>query len=218
MTSSLLAAALARTPLVAILRGVTASEAEEVGAELVAAGIGVLEVPLNSPDPYDSIRVLRDTLGDSAVVGAGTVVTSSDVQRILDAGGQIVVAPNTDERVIEACLRRDLVPVPGFATASEAFRAISAGATFLKLFPVNAFAPSYVGALAAVLPAGISVLAVGGVDRTNCRTYLDAGYRGLGIGSSLYRPGCTAGQLRKHAEEFVRICRDWQGDLEPGRT
>ena len=218
MSSSLLAASLVRMPLVAILRGVTAAEADEVGAELVAAGIGVLEVPLNSPDPYDSIRVLRDTLGDSAVVGAGTVVSSSDVQRVLDAGGQVVVAPNTDERVIEACLRRDLVPVPGFTTASEAFRAISAGATFLKLFPVNAFAPSYVGALAAVLPAGISVLAVGGVGLTNCRSYLEAGYRGLGIGSSLYRPGCTVEQLRKHAGEFVRICRDWRGDLEPAQA
>lgn len=214
MSSSLLAASLVRMPLVAILRGVTASEADEVGAELIAAGIGVLEVPLNSPDPYDSIRALRDALGDSAVVGAGTVVSSGDVQRVLDAGGQIVVAPNTDERVIEACLHRDLVPVPGFTTASEAFRAISAGATFLKLFPVNAFAPSYVGALAAVLPAGVSVLAVGGVDLTNCRSYLDAGYCGVGIGSSLYRPGCTLGQLKTHAGEFVRLCRDWQGDSE----
>ena len=149
MTNSLhLARALARMPLVAILRGVTASEAGEVGAELVAAGIEVLEVPVNSPGPYDSIRILRDTLGDSAVVGAGTVVSSRDVEQVSNAGGQIAVAPNTDETVIEACLRHGVVPVPGFTTVTEAFRAVHAGARFLKLFPVDAFAPSYLGGCA----------------------------------------------------------------------
>ena len=197
-------------PLVAILRGVTAPEAREVGAELVAAGIEVLEVPVNSPGPYDSIRILRDTLGDSAVIGAGTVVSTRDVERVSDAGAQIAVAPNTDETIIEACLRHGMVPIPGFATASEAFRAVHAGAGFLKLFPASAFAPSYLGALAAVLPKGISVLAVGGVDLANARTYLEAGYAGLGIGSSLYRPGGTGQHLRETADAFVRVCRRWQ--------
>ena len=205
-----LAQALARMPLVAILRGVTAPEAGEVGAELVAAGIEVLEVPVNSPDPYDSIRILRDTLGDSAVVGAGTVVSARDVERLSDVGAQIAVAPNTDEGIIEACLRHGMVPVPGFTTPSEAFRAIQAGAGFLKLFPANAFAPSYLGALTAVLPRGISVLAVGGVDLANATAYLEAGYNGLGIGSSLYRPGSVGQRLRATADAFVRVCRNWQ--------
>ena len=208
--SLLLTQALARMPLVAILRGVTAPEAREVGAELVAAGIEVLEVPVNSPGPYDSIRILRDTLGDSAVIGAGTVVSTRDVERVSDAGAQIAVAPNSDETIIEACLRHGMVPIPGFATASEAFRAVHAGAGFLKLFPASAFAPSYLGALAAVLPKGISVLAVGGVDLANARTYLEAGYAGLGIGSSLYRPGGTGQHLRETADAFVRVCRRWQ--------
>lgn len=205
-----LAPALARMPLVAILRGVTPDEAGDVGAELAAAGIEVLEVPVNSPDPCDSIRRLRDAVGDSAVVGAGTVVSPGDVEQVVDAGAQMAVAPNTDEAVIEACLRHGVVPVPGFTTASEAFRAVRAGAGFLKLFPVSAFAPGYLGALAAVLPKGISVLAVGGVDLANARAYLEAGYDGLGIGSSLYRPGGAGQRLRKTADAFVRVCRNWQ--------
>lgn len=197
-------------PLVAILRGVNPPETAEIGAELVAAGIEVLEVPVNSPDPCHSIRILRDTLGDFAVIGAGTVVSTLDVERVSDAGAQIAVAPNTDEAVIEACLRHGLVPIPGFTTASEAFRAIHAGATFLKLFPASALAPNYLGALAAVLPKDISVLAVGGIDLANSRTYLEAGYNGLGIGSSLYRPGSTGQDLRETADAFVRVCRSWR--------
>ncbi len=210
-----LARALERMPLVAILRGLAASEACEVGAELAEAGIEILEVPLNSPEPYRSIEALRNSLGETAVVGAGTVVSADNVEMVKDSGGQIVVAPNTDEGVIEACLRLDLVPIPGFLTASEAFRATGAGAEFLKLFPANVFAPNYRSALAAVLPDGISVLAVGGVNLTNSRTYLDAGFSGLGIGSSLYRPGCNNSQLRATADAFVQVCNAWKETRRP---
>ncbi len=205
-----LSQALARMPLVAILRGLAPEHAREVGTALVSAGLEVLEVPLNSPDPDKSIGILRDIVEDRVIVGGGTVLSVDDVKRVRDAGGQIAVAPNTNRAVIEACLGGGIVPVPGFATATEALEAVDGGARFLKLFPVDSFPPGHLRSVSAVLPRRISVLAVGGVDTASARIYLDAGYVGLGVGSSLYRPDRTIEELRAAARAMVRICRRWQ--------
>lgn len=206
----LLSQALQRMPLVAILRGLEPVDARRVGTTLVKAGFEVLEVPLNSPDSYDSIRILCDTVGDRAVVGGGTVVSIEGAERVRDAGGRIAVAPNTDVAVIEACLDLGLVPVPGFATPSEALRALHSGAGILKLFPADAFPRGYLRALGAVMPPRTPVLAVGGVDADNARAYLEAGFLGLGVGSSLFRPGRTVEELQQAAAALVRVCHDWR--------
>jgi len=190
-------------PLVAILRGVKPDEVEEVGEVLVDRGIGLIEVPLNSPQPFESITRLARRLSDRAVVGAGTVLSEADVARVRDAGGQLVVSPNTDAAVIRATQNAGLVSLPGFVTPSEAFTALAAGATALKLFPAEASDPRVLRAVRAVLPADLRILPVGGIDADTMTPWLAAGAAGFGLGSSLYKAGRTAQDVGQRAAAIV---------------
>ena len=197
------AEALQSLPLIAILRGLKPEEAVDIGEALISAGFRCLEVPLNSPSPLDSIARLRAALGDRALVGAGTVLTADQAARVADAGGQIVVSPNTDPAVIRATKAAGMISLPGFFTASEAFAALAAGADGLKLFPAEAAGPLVVKALKAVLPAGCDVFAVGGIEPSTMAGYRAAGAAGFGVGSSLYAPGRAADDTYTRARAFV---------------
>lgn len=190
-------------PLVAILRGLKPAEAEPVGEALVAAGITLIEVPLNSPDPLDSIGTLAETLSGRAEIGAGTVLTAAEVDAVADAGGRFIVSPNCDPTVIARTKAVGLDSYPGVFTATEAFAALTAGADVLKLFPADLAGPGGVKALAAVLPEGTPVYAVGGVDAPDMAPYLAAGCVGFGLGSSLYKPGMTAAEIGARAVRMV---------------
>ena len=196
-------AAFARCPLVAILRGVRPDEIEPIGDALVVAGFTIIEVPLNSPDPLDSIARLARRLGARAVVGAGTVLRVEDVAAVEAAGGTLVIAPNADARVIAAAAARGLVPLPGIATPTEAFAALAAGAAALKLFPAEAASPAVLKAMRAVLPAGTRVLPVGGITPAALAPWRAAGAAGFGLGSALYAPGMTAADVGARAGGFV---------------
>src|SRR4051812_3385209 len=179
---------LAECPLAAIIRGVTPAEADAIGAAIFEAGIRIIEVPLNSPDPLDSIERLAKRFGESALIGAGTVLEAADVARVRDAGGRLIVAPNTHAPVIEAAAAAGLVSLPGYFTPSEAFTAIRAGATGLKLFPAEGAAPAVVKAQRAVLPRDMPLLVVGGISPDNMRPWTEAGARGFGLRSRLFKP------------------------------
>lgn len=196
-------AAMAECPLVAIIRGVTPDEAEAIGEALYQAGIRMIEVPLNSPEPFRSIRALARKFGDRALVGAGTVLDPIDVARVADEGGALIVSPNTDPAVIHAAASADLVSLPGYFTPSEAFAALKAGAHGLKLFPAEAASPKVVKAQRAVIPADVPLLVVGGVTPDNMRPYLEAGANGFGLGSGLYRPGQSPEQVGAQARAYV---------------
>ncbi|MGF1627734.1 MAG: 2-dehydro-3-deoxy-6-phosphogalactonate aldolase [Alphaproteobacteria bacterium] len=195
--------ALERLPLVAILRGVTPEAVVAIGEALVAAGFAVIEVPLNSPRPIDSIRLLAEALGDRALVGAGTVLRAEQVGQVADAGGRLIVMPHADGAVIRAAKAARLYAVPGFATPTEAFSALAAGADALKLFPAEANPPPVLKALRAVLPAEVRVLPVGGITPEAMGAYVRAGAGGFGLGSALYKPGMTAAEAGARAERFV---------------
>ena len=195
-------------PLVAILRGLTPDEAVPVGEALYEAGFRCLEVPLNSPSPLDSIRRLADAMGDRAIVGAGTVLNAQAVRDVADAGGRIIISPNTNVDVIRTAKAAGLISFPAFYTASEAFTAIDAGADALKLFPAETAGPSTLKALKAVLPKTTPVFPVGGVDPGNMNTWRDAGADGFGIGSALFKPGRTVAEVRAAADAFVA---GWRG-------
>ena len=195
--------AMAQAPVVAILRGVRPAEVAAVAEALVAEGVRLIEVPLNSPEPLESIRLLARHVGDAAVVGAGTVLEPADVDRVADAGGQIIVTPNTNAAVISRALERGLVPMPGFLTPTEAFGALAAGARYIKLFPAGSLGLGYYKAIKAVLPASAGVLAVGGVGPANAREWMDAGVAGLGIGTDLFRPGDTPEVVRAKARAIM---------------
>lgn len=197
------ATALAACPLVAVLRGIQPGEIEGVGAALIDAGITILEVPLNSPEPFESITRLAALAGDRAVVGAGTVLDVESVGRVAAAGGQLVVSPATDAAVIAATRAADLVSVPGFFTPSEAFAGIAAGAHALKFFPAEAGSPAVVKALKAVLPRDVPVLAVGGMTPEGLGAWAAAGADGFGLGSGLYHPGTSAEMAGAMATRFV---------------
>lgn len=201
-----LAQALTALPLVAILRGITPAEALPVGQALVDAGFRLLEVPLNSPQPLDSIAALAEAF-PQAVVGAGTVLQAEQVQAVAQAGGQLIVAPNTDVDVLFAALDRDLVCLPGVATPTEAFAALAAGAHGLKLFPAELVSPAALKAMRAVLPAHTPLLPVGGIAPETMAAYRAAGASGFGIGSALYRPGMTAADVALQAQRFAQA---WQ--------
>ena len=199
----------ATMPIVAILRGLAPREALAIGSALVEAGIRILEVPLNSPDPFDSIGQLARAFAGHATVGAGTVLTPEDVDRVRDAGGQIVISPNTNRDVIRRTREAGLVSLPGCLTPTEAFTALEAGAHAVKLFPGELVTPSIARAMAAVLPRGTRLLVVGGVSTDNIADWRGSVVHGFGIGSSLFKPGNTAAEVRDRARALVDAVRDW---------
>ncbi|MEM1145626.1 MAG: 2-dehydro-3-deoxy-6-phosphogalactonate aldolase, partial [Pseudomonadota bacterium] len=181
--------------VVAILRGITPEEAADIGTVLYNHGVRCVEVPLNSPQPLDSIARLRESLPSDCLVGAGTVLREADVRSVAQAGGQLVVTPNVYSEVITASIEHGLDVLPGFATASEAFHAIRLGATRLKLFPASTYGVAHLQALAAVLPAQVRVLAVGGIGAEQFKVWAESGAHGFGVGSELYRAGDTVSQV-----------------------
>ena len=209
MTSvrSQFASALAACPLVAILRGVQPGEVQAIGAALIASGWRIIEVPLNSPDPLRSIRTLAQAF-PAALIGAGTVLQPGQVSQVHAAGGRLIVAPNFDPEVVREALRLDMACLPGVLTATEAFAALAAGATGVKLFPCEMIPPAAVKALRAVLSPEALVLPVGGIGKSNMGAYLAAGADGLGIGSALYRPGMDACTVEQNALDFIAA---WAG-------
>jgi 2-dehydro-3-deoxyphosphogalactonate aldolase len=190
-------------PLIAILRGLAPPDAPAVAEALVSAGFDKLEVPLNSPDPFQSIRAMVEAVGDAAVIGAGTVLEASDVDRVADAGGRLIVSPNFDVAVVSRAHELEMASWPGVFTASECFAALKAGADGLKLFPASVLGPSGVRALRAVLPRTAPVYAVGGVEAEDFEAYLGAGIDGFGLGGSLYRPGDHAETVAARARMLV---------------
>ncbi len=190
-------------PLIAILRGITPPEAVAVAEALIGAGITKIEVPLNSPQPLDSIRAMAEAFGARALIGAGTVLTPEQVGQVHAAGGRLIVSPNTDPEVIAETRRLGMESWPGAFTATECFIAIKAGATGLKLFPADQAGPSTVKALRAVLPRDMPLYAVGGADAGNFAQWLAAGADGFGIGSALYKPGDSAETVGTRAAALV---------------
>lgn len=200
-------AAATTLPLVAILRGLPPADAVAVGQALLAHGLSLIEVPLNSPQPLTSIAALAVALPD-ALVGAGTVLTPRQVREVHAAGGQLIVSPNFDAGVVAEALRLGLICLPGVMTPTEAFAALAAGAHGLKLFPAEMASPAIVKALRAVLPASVLLLPVGGITPDTMGAYRAAGANGFGLGSALYRPGMAATEVARHAAAFVSA---WRG-------
>lgn len=201
-------AAFAALPLVAILRGLQPEEAEPVATALYEAGFRLIEVPLNSPRPFGSIETIRRLLPPDALVGAGTVLAAADVARLAELGAELVVMPHADTAVISAAARAGLVCVPGVATPTEAFAALAAGATALKIFPAEMVGPAVVKAMRAVLPQGTRLLPVGGITPDTMVPFLEAGAAGFGLGSALFRPGMSAGDVSSRARHFAEAWRD----------
>lgn len=195
-------AALQTLPLVAILRGISPREALPVGQALADTGWTLVEVPLNSPDPLNSIAAMASAL-PQALVGAGTVLTTADVHNVHAAGGQLIVSPNFNPVVVREAVRLGMVCLPGVMTASEAFAALEAGAHGLKIFPAEMITPAVVKALRAVLPADMVLLPVGGITPDNMSPYFAAGASGFGIGSALYKPGMTPADVTVSAIKFI---------------
>lgn len=200
--------AFSQLPLVAILRGIRPDEVEAAADALVEAGFRLIEVPLNSPDPLLSIERLARRVGDAAIVGAGTVLTVDQVAQVQDAGGAMVVSPNTDIAVIAETAKRGMVSLPGYFTPSEAFAALAAGASGLKLFPAEAATPAVVKAQRAVLPKEVPLLVVGGITPANMEPWRQAGADGFGLGSALYRIGATTEEIAASARAFAQ---GWAG-------
>lgn len=197
--------ALSSLPLIAILRGLTPAEALPVGQVLVSTGWTLIEVPLNSPQPLDSIAAMVSAF-PQALIGAGTVLTPKDVRNVHAAGGQLIISPNFNPAVVGEAVRLGLVCLPGVMTASEAFAALHAGAAGLKIFPAEMATPAVVKALRAVLPLDAVVLPVGGITPENMAAYLRAGANGFGIGSALYKPGMATEVVAANATKFIAAC------------
>ena len=198
---------LARCPLIAILRGIQPHEAAAIAEVLEAAGIAIVEVPLNSPDPLASIATLARDFGDRLLIGAGTVMTPAQVADIALAGGRLIVTPHADPAITHAAKAHGLIAVPGFFTPAEAFTMLAAGADALKLFPAEAASPAVLRALRAVLPADTAVLPVGGIDAGNIPAWRAGGAAGFGIGSAIYKPGDTAATVAAKARALLASLR-----------
>ena len=202
------AAANALLPLVAILRGITPDESVEIGRQLYEAGFRLIEVPLNSPEPFKSIAAIRQSLSDDALVGAGTVLTVDQVRELKDSGGDLTVMPHADTAVIRAAKAAGMACTPGVVTPTEAFAALAAGADALKIFPAEMVTPAILKAIRVVLPKGTRLLPVGGITPDNMQPYLEAGATGFGLGSALYKPGMTVDDVAAVARQFVAA---WEG-------
>ena len=201
------ALALNKLPLVGILRGIKPEEAEAIGQGLYETGFRLIEVPLNSPDPFASIAAIRRCLPGDALVGAGTVLRVDDVALLKASGGEVVFMPHADSAVIHAAKAAGLLCIPGVATPTEAFSALAAGADGLKLFPGEMVTPKVVKAIRAVLPKDTLLLPFGGITTDTMKPYVDAGARAFGLGSSLYKPGMSCAQVVERAKAFVDV---WQ--------
>jgi len=210
--------AFAEAPIIAILRGVMPNEVEPIAGALYQAGVRIIEVPLNSPQPMVSIQRLAGSFSGKVAFGAGTVRTIAEVQAVAKAGGQIVVAPNTEPVVIRESLRLGLTPIPGFATATEAFSAIDAGATYLKLFPASTYGPGHITALGAVFPRNVQVIAVGGIGPADMPIFWTAGARGFGLGSDIYVAGRRAPDVLQKAKLAMDAFRRLPNRMAPAVT
>jgi 2-dehydro-3-deoxyphosphogalactonate aldolase len=194
---------LERSPLVAILRGVKPSEVESIGHALERAGVAIVEVPLNSPDPFESIAILSRTFGDRMMIGAGTLTKPSQVAELAAAGGRLVVTPHADTAIVRAAKEAGMIAFPGFFNPTEAFALLEAGADGIKLFPAEVLGAPMLRAMLAVLPKSTIVIPVGGVDANNVAPWMAAGALGLGIGSSIYKPGDDAVVVEKKARALM---------------
>ena len=190
-------------PLIAILRGITPDEAAPVAAALIDAGITKIEVPLNSPDPFDSIKAMSDAHRNDAMIGAGTVVSTDDVGRVAQVGGKLIVSPNCDQRVIVATKTAGMESWPGVMTPSECFEALKWGADGLKIFPASLIGPDGIKAMRAVLPPGTQVYAVGGAGADSFVEWIAGSVDGFGIGSALYKPGLSVAEVTARAKDMV---------------
>ncbi len=201
-----LAQAMAHLPLIAILRGLTPAEAPAIGQALVASGFAIIEVPLNSPEPLQSITTLTKQF-PQALIGAGTVLNAQQVQDVHATGGRLIISPHFNPAVVAQALALDMVVLPGVATPTEAFAALDAGAHGLKLFPAEMISPATVKAMRAVLPQSAALMPVGGITPNNMAAYRAAGASGFGLGSALYAPGRSADQVHAEAQKFVQAFR-----------
>lgn len=194
---------LEKMPVVAIIRGVTPDQAIDIGHAIHEAGIGIIEVPLNSPEPFESIKRLSIELGDDCIIGCGTLLNEEDAKLVAEVGGQIAVTPNTRPSVIRKCIELGMTPMPGWATPTEAFAAYRAGARYLKLFPASSFGAGHIKAVKAVLPNDAKVLAVGGAGAHNAAEWIAAGIDGFGIGSDIYTAGRSAEDVHQRCKDIV---------------
>jgi 2-dehydro-3-deoxyphosphogalactonate aldolase len=193
-----------KRPLVAILRGVKPAEAEAIVSVLIESGMTAIEIPLNSPDPFRSIEIAVKTAAAGVLIGAGTVLTTADVERLDGAGGRLLVTPNIDPDVIAEARKRGMVTMPGVFTPTEALRAAKAGVSSLKFFPASVLGASGIAAIRAVLPSDLMIAAVGGVSDKNFAEYTRAGIHAFGLGSSLYKPGMTAMEVAARARASIQ--------------
>lgn len=209
---------IAHCPLIAILRGVTPDAAVDVAETILEAGFRVVEVPLNSHRAFESIELIAAAFGSRATVGAGTVVDASDVLRVAEVGGTLIVSPNINPTVIRQAVASRLVCLPGYFTPTEAFHALDAGASGLKLFPAEAASPAVLKAHRAVLPKGTAIFVVGGITPLNAAAWLEAGATGLGCGSHLFRPDLSMSAISTAARDFVSAAKQSVGDARSMET
>ena len=194
-----------RRPLIAILRGITPLEAESVSDVLIESGINIIEVPLNSPNPFETIERMANFHGENGIFGAGTVLKEQEVSSVADAGGKIIISPNTNSLIINKSKELNLLSFPGVFTASECFEALEAGADGLKFFPASLLKPKNFKALSAVLPDNIVSIAVGGIDEIQFPNWLEVKVTGFGLGSNLYKPGMLLDEIKAKAERIVKV-------------
>lgn len=195
---------LMKRPLVAILRGIKPDEVEGIVDGLIESGMTAIEIPLNSPDPFSSIAIAVKKAPAEILIGAGTVLTPEDVERLHDVGGRLMVSPNVDPEVIASAWDRGMVTMPGVFTATEALLAAKSGASALKFFPAGILGASGITAIRAVLPANLMIAAVGGISDTNFGEYTRAGIHAFGLGTSLYKPGMNASEVAERAKTTIR--------------